>query len=164
MKQPEAKRLKFFWNVKLSRMKRSLGLSSIAMRTIDFESYLSTLSSFEFKKSYCRPDTMIDRVVRPIWKARKSLANLENSSLQRQLDDNTCRTLLTTPLTLSLPWAPTGLIIDSTQSNARRFHSSMGKPLGRKGFKTDSVQSSSNTCKNYLLKIYSQHSNFLNAS
>ena len=30
-------------------------------------------------------------------------------------------------------------------------------------FKTDSVQSLSNTCKNYLLKIYSQHSNFLNA-
>ena len=29
--------------------------------------------------------------------------------------------------------------------------------------KTDSVQSSSNTCKNYLLKIYSQHGNFLNA-
>ena len=28
--------------------------------------------------------------------------------------------------------------------------------------KTDSVQSSSNTCKNYLLKIYSQHGNFLN--
>ena len=30
-------------------------------------------------------------------------------------------------------------------------------------FKTDSVQSSSNTCKNYLLKVYSQHGNFLNA-
>jgi len=30
-------------------------------------------------------------------------------------------------------------------------------------FKTDSVQSSSNTCKNYLRKMYSQHSNFLNA-
>ena len=29
--------------------------------------------------------------------------------------------------------------------------------------KTDSVQSSSNTSKNYLLKIYSQHGNFLNA-
>ena len=29
-------------------------------------------------------------------------------------------------------------------------------------FKTDSVQSSSNTCKNYLLKIYSQYGNFLN--
>ena len=28
--------------------------------------------------------------------------------------------------------------------------------------KTDSVQSSSNMCKNYLLKIYSQHGNFLN--
>ena len=27
-------------------------------------------------------------------------------------------------------------------------------------FNTDSVQSSSNTCKNYLLKIYSQHGNF----
>ena len=27
--------------------------------------------------------------------------------------------------------------------------------------KTDSVQSSSNTCKNYLLQIYSQHGNFL---
>ena len=26
--------------------------------------------------------------------------------------------------------------------------------------KTDSVQSSSNTCKNYLLKIYSQHEKF----
>ena len=31
------------------------------------------------------------------------------------------------------------------------------------GIKTDSVQSSSNMCKNYLLKIYSQHGNFLNA-
>ena len=30
-------------------------------------------------------------------------------------------------------------------------------------FKTDSLQSSSNTCKNYLLKVYSQHGNFLNA-
>ena len=29
--------------------------------------------------------------------------------------------------------------------------------------KMDSVQRSSNTCKNYLLKIYSQHVNFLNA-
>ena len=29
-------------------------------------------------------------------------------------------------------------------------------------FTTDSVQSSSNKCKNYLLKIYSQHINFLN--
>ena len=29
--------------------------------------------------------------------------------------------------------------------------------------KMDSVQSLSNTCKNYLLKIYSQHGNFLNA-
>ena len=29
--------------------------------------------------------------------------------------------------------------------------------------KTDSIQSSSNTCKNYLRKIYSQHANFLNA-
>jgi len=29
--------------------------------------------------------------------------------------------------------------------------------------KTDSVKSSSNTCKNYVLKIYSQHGNFLNA-
>jgi len=28
--------------------------------------------------------------------------------------------------------------------------------------KTDSVQSSSNKCKNYLLKIYSQHIDFLN--
>ena len=27
----------------------------------------------------------------------------------------------------------------------------------------DSIQSSSNTCKDYLLKIYSQHGNFLNA-
>ena len=34
---------------------------------------------------------------------------------------------------------------------------------GNKRFKTDSVQSSSNTCKNYLLKIYSLHDNFLNA-
>ena len=32
-----------------------------------------------------------------------------------------------------------------------------------KKIKTDSVQSSSNTCKNYVLKIYSQHGNFLNA-
>ena len=29
--------------------------------------------------------------------------------------------------------------------------------------KMDSVQSLSNTCKNYLLKIYSQHANFFNA-
>ena len=29
--------------------------------------------------------------------------------------------------------------------------------------KTDSAQSSSNKCKNYLLKMYSQHGNFLNA-
>ena len=29
--------------------------------------------------------------------------------------------------------------------------------------KTDFVQSSSNTCKNYVLKIYSQHVNFLDA-
>ena len=30
--------------------------------------------------------------------------------------------------------------------------------------KTDSVQNSSNTCKNFLLKIHSQHGNFLNDS
>ena len=30
-------------------------------------------------------------------------------------------------------------------------------------FKMDSIQSSSNTCKNYSLKIYSQHGNFVNA-
>ena len=36
-----------------------------------------------------------------------------------------------------------------------------GSVSGR--IKTDSVQSSSNTCKNYLIKIYSQHANFLNA-
>ena len=35
--------------------------------------------------------------------------------------------------------------------------------LVSKIIKTDSVQSSSNTCKNHLLKIYSQHGNFLNA-
>ena len=35
--------------------------------------------------------------------------------------------------------------------------------LSCEDFKTDSVQSSSNTCKNYLLKIYSQQGNFLNA-
>ena len=29
--------------------------------------------------------------------------------------------------------------------------------------RTDSAQSSSNKCKNYLLKIYSQHGNFLKA-
>ena len=29
--------------------------------------------------------------------------------------------------------------------------------------KTDSVQSSCNKCKNYLLKVYLQHGNFLNA-
>ena len=29
--------------------------------------------------------------------------------------------------------------------------------------KPDSVQSSNDTCKNYLLKIYSQHGNLLNA-
>ena len=29
-------------------------------------------------------------------------------------------------------------------------------------FKIDSAESSSNKCKNYLLKIYSQHINFLN--
>ena len=32
-----------------------------------------------------------------------------------------------------------------------------------KKIKTDSVQSSSNTCKSYVLKIYSEHGNFLNA-
>ena len=32
-----------------------------------------------------------------------------------------------------------------------------------KDIKMDSVQSLSNMCKNYFLKIYSQHSNFLNA-
>ena len=31
-----------------------------------------------------------------------------------------------------------------------------------KTLKTDSAQSSSNKCKNYLLKIFSQHINFLN--
>ena len=31
-------------------------------------------------------------------------------------------------------------------------------------FKTDSAQSSSNKCKNYLLKIYSQHIDFLNTT
>ena len=38
-----------------------------------------------------------------------------------------------------------------------------GKGETLKQFKTDSIQSLSNTCKNYLLKIYSQHGNFLNA-
>ena len=38
-----------------------------------------------------------------------------------------------------------------------------GKNAGTKRIKTDSVQSSSNMCKTYLLKIYSQHGNFLNA-
>ena len=38
-----------------------------------------------------------------------------------------------------------------------------GKAFIYSVIKTDSVQSSSNTCKNYLLKIYSQHGNFLNA-
>ena len=33
----------------------------------------------------------------------------------------------------------------------------------RATIKTDSVQSSSNTCKNYLLKIYLKHTDFLNA-
>ena len=36
-------------------------------------------------------------------------------------------------------------------------------PLTKRKIKTDSVQSSSNTCKNFSLKIYSQHGNFLNA-
>ena len=40
------------------------------------------------------------------------------------------------------------------------FHFHITKRIS---FKTDSVQRSSNTCKNYLLKIYSQHANFLNA-
>ena len=40
---------------------------------------------------------------------------------------------------------------------------SLQGPVVQKPIKTDSVQSSSNTCKNYLLKIYSQHGNFLNA-
>jgi len=34
--------------------------------------------------------------------------------------------------------------------------------LRGKKFKTDSAQSSSNKCKNYLLKIYLQHIDFLN--
>ena len=36
-------------------------------------------------------------------------------------------------------------------------------PITKRKIKTDSVQSLSNTCKNFSLKIYSQHSNFLNA-
>ena len=35
--------------------------------------------------------------------------------------------------------------------------------MPRNALKTDSVQSSSNTCKNYLLKVYSEYGNFLNA-
>jgi len=36
-------------------------------------------------------------------------------------------------LTLSLPYGPTGLLIDFTLANARRFYSAMGSPLGVKG-------------------------------
>ena len=36
-------------------------------------------------------------------------------------------------LTLSLPWVPIGPLINFTLSNARRFYSSMGNPLGVKG-------------------------------
>ena len=38
-------------------------------------------------------------------------------------------------LTLSSPWVPIGTYIDFTLSNARRFYSSMGNPLGRKGLR-----------------------------
>ena len=38
-------------------------------------------------------------------------------------------------LTLSCPWVPVGTYIDFTLSNAWRFYSPMGKPLGRKGLK-----------------------------
>ena len=40
---------------------------------------------------------------------------------------------LLSPLTLSLLYVPTGLLIDFTLSNARRFYSSTGNPLGVKG-------------------------------
>ena len=36
------------------------------------------------------------------------------------------------------------------------------KMFNEKCLKRDSAQISSNKCKNYLLKIYSQHINFLN--
>ena len=38
-------------------------------------------------------------------------------------------------LTLSLPQVPKRGLIDFTLSNARRFYSSMGNPLGMKGLK-----------------------------
>ena len=47
--------------------------------------------------------------------------------------------------------------------NVSTTASSPGSSESKCYFKTDSVQSSSNTCKNYLLKIYSQHAIFLNA-
>ena len=36
-------------------------------------------------------------------------------------------------------------------------------PLKKRKIEMDSIQSSSNTCKNFSQKIYSQHGNFLNA-
>ena len=43
------------------------------------------------------------------------------------------------------------------------YHATILSQHYLKTLKVDSVQSSSNTCKSYLLKVYSQHGNFLNA-
>ena len=52
---------------------------------------------------------------------------------------------------------------DDYGSAGMYFNPSMFPPhRPEKEVKTDSAHSSSNKCKNYLLKIYSQHINFLN--
>ena len=51
------------------------------------------------------------------------------------------------------------------QNNQKQQQSLISKIFKtyKQQLKSDSVQSSSNVCKSYLLKIYSQHGNFLNA-
>ena len=44
-------------------------------------------------------------------------------------------------LTHSRPWVPIGTYIDFTLSNTRRFYSSMGNPLGRKGLTSSKTMS-----------------------
>ena len=44
-------------------------------------------------------------------------------------------------LTLFRPWVPIGTYIDFTLSNARRFYSSMGNPLDRKGLTASKTMS-----------------------
>ena len=53
--------------------------------------------------------------------------------------------------------------VKSGPKNLRYFQTTRDMNRIGRDIKTDSVQSSSNMCKNYLLKIYLQHGNFLNA-